>query len=60
MKTGVILCVGLFLLASCTHALCPTYNGTRGYSASSSYSKKQRNLKNAIPYYKILKRAEVD
>ncbi len=60
MRVQLILGVVLVFVTACSHSLCPTYDGTKGYSASDSYSRKHKVTKKKVPQYKKIKQAEVD
>ncbi len=60
MNKVLIVIVAVLMLSSCMHSFCPTYSGTKGYSEATASSRKQKEMKNRTPYYKVVKRAEQD
>lgn len=60
MRGLLILSVVFVFITGCSQSLCPTYDGVKGYSASDSYSKKNKTTKNRVPQSKKIKQAEVD
>lgn len=60
MKTSVFILVAVLMLSSCMSEYCATYSGSRRKGEVVVASRKQREVKDKTPYYKVVKRAEID
>jgi len=60
MKKSVIILGTVLMLSSCMSEYCATYSGTRRKGEMVIASKKQKEVRDKTPYYKVVKRAEID